>query len=269
MKLSVFFITLLITTYTLAQDGKFNFGSRSSGMAGASVTHEDQYSLFNNIGGLAKVEDHKFFAGYQNRYGISEFQVIGAGIIYASDIGNAGIGFFKFGDDLFSQQRLHLAIGNKFQQVSLGVGVDLLQYQVATVGTRQTIAIQFGGIAEIIPQLHFGAHIFNINQAKLVDKTREKVPTIMKAGISYRSDSELIINLEVEKDLEFNEVIKTGIEYQIVEGVFIRTGISTQPLLSAFGVGFHPKNLQFDYSYLGNAKLGAVHEISFSFSQKK
>lgn len=269
MKQFLFGIFVCIQFSSVAQDGKFNFGARNSGLAGSSVTLGDQYSLFNNIGGLASVSDHAVFGGYQNRFGISEFQVIGAGAIYHSSIGNAGVGFYKFGDDLFSQQRIHLAIGNKFQMVSLGLGVDLLQYNVSTVGTKQALAIQFGGIAEITPQFLFGAHIFNLNQVNLVESTGERVPTVMKAGVSYRPNEELMINAEVEKDLDFDEVIKVGLEYQLIENVYLRTGISTQPFLSAFGIGFHPKRLLFDYSYTNDSKLGAVHELSLAFSFAK
>ena len=234
-------------------------------MAGASVTLSDAYSLFNNVGGLGKVENHSVFASYQNRFGISSLQSIGAGAIYQSSFGNAGLGVYKFGDDLFSQQKIHLAFSNQIQLVSLGVGVDILQYDVSTVGTEQVVTIQFGGIAEITKQFQFGAHIFNLNQAKLIEETGEKVPTVMKAGLSYRPSNELMINLEVEKDLDFDEIIKAGIEYQVVENVFLRTGVSTRPFLNAFGLGFYPKQLILDYAYSRESDLGAIHELSLGY----
>lgn len=269
MKIALCSLILLFTLQGLAQDGKFNFGARSAGMAGASLTVGDEYSLFNNIGGLGRVDYHAAFAGYQNRYGIREFQVIGGGGVFHSDIGNAGVGYYKFGDDVFSQQRIHVAIGNQLQMVSLGLGVDLVQYDIATIGTRQVLAIQFGGIAEITPQLVFGAHIFNLNQAELTSETGEKLPTVMKGGFSYRPSKELMLNVEVEKDLDFDEVFKAGLEYQIIENVYMRTGISTEPFLSAFGVGFHPKNLKFDYAFSNDSRLGNIHELSVSYTIKK
>ena len=265
--LSLLLVTLAFNSY--AQIGSFNIGGRSAGMAGASLTLGDEYSLFNNIGGLGYVENHAAFASYQNRYGISQFQVIGAGAVYTHDIGNAGVGFYKFGDDIYSEQRIHLAISNKIQMVSLGLGVDYLQYNVSTAGTSQALAIQFGGIAEITPQLRFGAHIFNLNQAKFDSETGERIPTVMKGGFSYRPTNELMLNLEIEKDLDFDEVFKAGIEYQIVENVFARTGISTQPFIGTFGVGFYPKNLKFDYGFSNESTLGSIHEISVAYSFKK
>ncbi|GAB4250359.1 MAG: hypothetical protein Tsb0034_29600 [Ekhidna sp.] len=238
-------------------------------MAGASLTLGDEFSLFNNVGAMGRASSHAAFAGYQNRYGIPEFQVVGGGLLYNHRIGNVGVGYFKFGDDVFSQQRVHLAVGHKLQMVSLGLGVDLVQYHVESVGTQHALAIQFGGVAEITPQLFFGAHIFNLNQATLMSETNEKLPTVMKGGLSYRPSSELMINLEVEKDLDFKEVIKVGLEYQVVKNVFFRTGISTEPFIGSFGIGFHPKDLKFDYSFSNDSRLGNIHELSVSYAIRK
>lgn len=269
MKVTLLLLLLSCAFLSLAQVGSFNIGGRSAAMAGASLTLGDEYSLFNNIGGLGRVENHAAFASYQNRYGVSQFQVIGAGAVYTNDIGNAGVGFYKFGDDIYSEQRVHLAVGNKIQMVSLALGVDYLQYNIATVGTSQAFAIQFGGIAEISPQLRFGAHIFNLNQAKFDSETGERIPSVMKGGFSYRPSDELMLNAEIEKDLDFDEIFKAGLEYRIVEKVFIRTGISTKPFIGAFGVGFHPKNLKFDYGFSNDSTLGSIHEISLAYSFKK
>ena len=88
----------------------------------------------------------------------------------------------------------------------------------------------------------------------------------MKGGISYKPNEDFLINLELEKDLGFKESIKSGIEYQVVSNVYLRTGFSTQPFVSAFGIGFHPQKLLFDYSFSNDSDLGNVHECSFAIS---
>ena len=251
------------------QDGRFNLGAQHSGMAGASVTQRNHFSLFNNIGGLGHVKSPAIFTSYQNRYGIAEFQVIGGGLVYHTQYANIGIGYFKFGDDLFSQQRIHFAIGNKIQMVSLGLGADIVQYHISTIGSRLTLAVQFGGIADITQKLRFGVHIFNVNQATLVKETTEPLPTVMKGGITYLPSEELSLTVEVEKDLDFEEIIKIGLEYQIIEKVFFRTGINTKPFVSTFGLGFHPSPFELDYSFASDASLGSIHEVSLLFKKAK
>ncbi|MBC6410017.1 MAG: hypothetical protein GDA42_06105 [Ekhidna sp.] len=269
MKFLFLIVTLTSVTFSFSQSGSYQFGARSSAMGGASLTLADEYSLFNNIGALGRLDHHSIFAGYQNRYGITEFQTIAGGAVYKHRLGNAGVGYYKFGDDLFSEQRLHLAIGNQLQMVSLGLGVDIIQYHVESVGTKQVMVVEFGGLAEITPQLFFGAHIFNITQAETGLQSDESLPTVMKAGFSYRPSDELILSVEVEKDLDFDEIIKAGIEYMIVKDIFLRTGISTRPFIAAFGIGFHPKRLKLDYAFSDDSELGNIHEITIAYQLGK
>lgn len=269
MKTSILTLLLFLVNTIQAQMTSFDLGGRNAGIAGASITLGDSYSLFNNVGGIARISKHSIFVSYQNRYGIEQFQVVGAGAIYSHEIGNAGIGFFKFGDDIYSEQRIHLALGHKVQMVSLGLGLDLLQYSISGIGTKQALVIQFGGVVELSKKIWIGAHIYNVNQAKLRTEFNERIPVLMKTGLSYRPSTELMINMEVEKDLLFEETFKAGMEYMIIDHVFMRTGIRTQPFIGAFGIGFHPKNLQFDYAFSNDFILGNTHEVSLAISLEK
>ncbi|WP_462251030.1 PorV/PorQ family protein [Ekhidna sp.] len=265
LSLTIFFFLI---HHSHAQIGTFNLGGRNAGMAGASITLGDEFSLFNNIGGIGRIESHAAFVSYQSRYGIKQFQEVGAGAIYASEIGNAGLGFYKFGDDIYSEQRLHLAFGNEIQMISLAVAIDLLQYHISSIGTKKSIALQLGGIVTVTPEITLGAHIFNLNQAKLDLESPEHIPTVMKGGVSYRPSDELMLNLEVEKDLDFVEIFKAGIEYQLIKDVFVRTGVSTNPFIGAAGIGIHPKNLKFDYGYSSDEILGSIHDFSIAYTPR-
>ena len=240
-------------------------GARNSGMGGATTTLGDQWSLFNNVAGLGLVDGDYAFSSYQSRFGIKELQTIGAGFVHGFGKSTIGGGVFRFGDALFSEQRVSVGIGHQLDRVSLGISAGYLQYNISTVGSKGTLIIEFGGIANITEELSFGAHIFNVNQTSLVAEQDERIPTVMKAGLSYQPNEELILSVETEKDLDFDEVIRVGLEYQIVEDVFVRTGLNTEPFIGAFGIGFYPKNFQIDYSFSNDPNLGSIHEFSFSY----
>lgn len=244
-------------------------GARQAALGGASVTIADQWSVFNNVGAIGRMDGDVAFTSYQNRYGISELSTMGAG--YVRDLGASavGLGVYRFGDEFFSEQRLNIALGHQLDRVSLGISADYLQYNIATVGTRGVFVVEFGGVAELTKELSFGAHIFNLNQAKLVEGTTERLPTVMKAGLSYRPSADLLFNIETEKDLDFDEVFKAGLEYRIIEKVYVRTGFRTAPFNGAFGLGFHPKQFQFDYAFSNDSNLGAIHELSVSYRFKR
>lgn len=266
VRMTASFLLLLTSIHVLSQEAQFQLGARSTAIGGSAITIQDAYSLFNNIGGLAGVDEHTFFASYQSRYDVPAFSVIGAGMIYPTPLGSAGLGFFRFGDQYFSEQRIHLAFGHTIDLVSLGVGLDLLQYHTSTVGTKHALAIQFGGIVALSPDVYLGMHVFNLNQASLSKEDDASIPTIMKIGFSYRPSDELMINLEVEKDLGFPEIFRTGMEYQIIPKVYMRTGLTTHPLQTAFGLGFHPKRIALDYAFSTTRVLGNIHEFSTSYT---
>jgi len=258
----------LLGIYSLelsAQNGRFDLGSRANGMGNASVTLADGWSMFNNIGGLARVENTMAMFTYQNKYGVPEFNTFGGGFVKPMLNGVAGIGVFRFGDDLYNEQKINLGFSNQFGLTSLGLNLNYLQYNIEGAGTKGILMLDFGGLATITDHLVFGAQVTNINQAELSSFTGEKVPTVMTAGLSYRPSNGLMLNAEIEKDLDFDAYFKIGLEYEIVKKVKIRTGLVTEPFESAFGIGFAPSAFDVDYAFRNNPNLGDIHELTITY----
>ncbi len=253
---------LIISFSTTAQNGDFRLGARSAGLGGTSSTLVDGWSIFNNIGALGALEQSSGMLSYQNRYDISAFQVVGGGYVQHTRPFNAGVSFFRFGDDLFNQQKMSLAIGNSFDQVSLGLGVSFVQYSIESLGNQQAIVLEFGGLAALTEELTLGAHAYNITQSRLSDE--ETLPTVLKAGLAYTPTSDLLISVEVQKDLDFDAILRAGLEYEIVKHVWIRTGFGTEPFKSAFGAGWQWKSFVIDYAFNDQTDLGAIHEFSLT-----
>jgi hypothetical protein len=105
-----------------------------------------------------------------------------------------------------------------------------------------------------------GAHIYNFNQAKVADFQDERLPVIMKAGISYRPTEKLMLNLETEKDISFPQTFKAGLSYKIVPSLTLRTGISTKPFVSSYGFSFSFYAFEFLYS-LTSHHLALVYQF--------
>ncbi|MDW3210792.1 MAG: hypothetical protein R8N23_13030 [Reichenbachiella sp.] len=258
-------ICLSSHTWVEAQNGNYTMGARSAAIGGSSITLGDEWALFNNIGGLAHFQEKSIFTSFKNKYGISEFTSLALGGTYPVLGGTAGLGMFRFGDDLYNEQRLNLGFSNQFGIVSLGLNVSYYQLNIEGAGSRKTAMIDFGGRAQLTEQLFFGAHVSNLNQAKLSTISDERIPTIMKTGLSYRPSQDLMINTEVEKEIDQEAVLKLGLEYKILDNLSLRTGFNTKPFESSFGLGFYPGKLKADYSYNNNPDLGGIHEISIGY----
>jgi hypothetical protein len=129
--------------------------------------------------------------------------------------------------------------------------------------------MEFGGVATITPHLSFGAHVYNLNQAKLARYQDERLATLMKTGVSYKPIARLMLNLEAQKDIDFPAMVKAGVEYEIVKSFYLRTGVSTKPYISYFGIGVHKKKIQFDYALRTHTALGLSHHLSISLAFEK
>lgn len=249
---------------SFAQDGYFEFGARSAGMANSTVATSDVFSVFNNIGALHGVEDFTVFAGYRHRFGLTELNSIAAGVIKPFSFGTAGFSFYRFGGDLLNQQKASLGFSNKFGLVSLGANISYLQYKIESLGNSSSLVIEFGGTAEITNFLKFGAHVFNLNQAKLGNEDADEIPLVMKAGLSFTPNEELMINVETVKSLENEAQFRAGVEYLIIPKIAIRSGIETNPVKGSFGLGFIAKRFVVDYAYNNHSILNDIHDFTIA-----
>lgn len=57
---------LIFSFQTIEQKGLYDFGSRSNGMGNSNSTLADEWSIFNNVGGISGVENGVVFFGYSN-----------------------------------------------------------------------------------------------------------------------------------------------------------------------------------------------------------
>ncbi len=259
---------MLIVAFSLqkavASGDPFPLGARAWGLANASVTLRDGWALWNNAAGLATVKDRQLVMAYDLRYGMKGLQTMAIGYVHPLRAGVAGIGISRLGDELYNENTLSLAYSYAWEKVNLGGKLNYRQIGMAEVGARQSASMDVGVVAQLMPELTFGAHIYSALQSRFDPTTGERTPTIMKAGLAYQASSKIIIVAEVEKDVDFAATFKTGLEYEIVKYLRFRTGIHTRPQLYAFGVGFSPKKLQIDYALRTHPILGLSHQISLN-----
>jgi hypothetical protein len=262
---SSFIIKLLIFPLVCAsQDGNFALGGRSSGLSGANLNLTDHWSIFNSPGAAAFNEGSEILLSYQNRYNLAPFQVVGLGYSRSLKWANLGIGIFRFGDEFYNQQRYFLNVSHRVGNAGIGLTINYLQYYAESIGSRSTLAFEFGGMMKIMPQLHVSGRVFNLNQARIT--AQETLPIVMEAGITYLPITSVLLSCEVEKNLDLPAEIIMSLEYQVKEWVALRTGFNTTTQKGAFGLGILSGWWRFDYAFVHQNLLGAIHEFSLAFS---
>jgi hypothetical protein len=255
----------LLFSDAAAQSASLQMGARAHGMGYASSGLSDAWSLTNNIAGLGKVEDASIAFSYHAIPSFPFFNRMAAAFVVPLKTGVAGASVFRFGDDLYNEQILSLGFANSFGLASLGMKLNYLQYHAEGMGTNTALTVSFGGIANLTPQVSVGAHIVNLNQPVINEWTGERIPTRLMAGVTFKPSNKLIIAGEIEKDLEYSPIWKSGLEYQLYKKISIRTGFNLNPESGFFGVGFKSRRFAFDYALQFAEALGISHEASVSY----
>ncbi|MCC9166002.1 hypothetical protein [Pontibacter harenae] len=265
--LHIFLYFWLLLPYLVLAQADVPYGARAAAMGNASVTIPDVWALNNNIAGIANLELPQLGVYAENSFGVRAFTTVALQAVYpTSKYGNYGLSLSRFGDELYSQQHVGLGVGHKLGQFSLGAKVDVWQVSVRGYGSRKAVTLSVGGQAEITPGLYFGAYAYNLNQAKLSSFEDERLPTIMKAGLSYQPYQKLLLAIETEKHIEHPAALKAGIEYQLLsEKLAVRSGFNTTTNRATFGAGFQARQLQVDYAFGSTTLLGTSHHVAVSY----
>lgn len=251
-------------------------GARALGSANASINYSDVWAAHNSISALAEFEGTEVGVGFNNRFGVDGFNTMSIAAAHQLKTGTAALSVKKFGDNLYSESVIGLGYAHKLDFVSLGFKANLLQVAIDEIGSRTAIALEFGGLVHLNEELTVGANIYNINQARVYkdieDKdfsNDERFSTVLKAGVTYHPFEKLYATIEAEKDIEYKNNVKAGLEYFVIEKLAIRTGFSTLNQLASFGLGLKLNQLSVDYALSYHNQLGVSNGISINYLIKK
>ncbi|MBX2965938.1 MAG: hypothetical protein KF845_07315 [Cyclobacteriaceae bacterium] len=264
IKLPLVLALILIFNYAHSQSVSTLMGARANGMGYTSAALFDSWSIFNNIAGAAKIEEHSAGFAYDLRPALPGGNRAAAALALPTSIGVISGGVFRFGDNLYNEGVLSAGFSNQFGLAALGVKINYIQYNAEGFGRSGVVSIGFGGIAEITQQLSVGAYITNINQPK-ISKDGDRIPTLLTAGLSFKPGKNVIIATEIEKDLDAKANWKTGVEYSFHKKFCARTGYNLEPNTIFFGLGFKTTKLAIDYAIQHTVQLNLSHQTSVNY----
>jgi hypothetical protein len=258
-------IILLCPKILLAQSSSTQTGARAAAVGYAAASLSDVWSIFNNVAGLSL--SNGLVAGVSSAVypGVPSFGKAALAVSIPIQPGAIGAGVYRFGDQTYNELLIHAGFASTFGLASLGLRASYVQYSASGFGTKAVFSVSAGGIAKLTPQLWFAATIQNINQPVLVRGTEERLPTILIAGIRYEPTTFSRVYLEVEKDFDYDPVIKAGLECDITKKVAGRTGVNVNPNAGFFGVGFKGFRIQIDYALQYFLDAGVRHNATINY----
>ena len=242
-------------------------GARGVAMGYTGVTYTDINSIFSNQAGLANLESLAVTGYGEQRFLVSEIRSVAMGAALPTASGTFGLSLHYFGFEQYNEQRIGLAYGRRLlDKLSIGAQFLMLNTRIPEYGNKAVFTFEAGVLAELLPQLNLGIHLFSPARIQLAEE--ENLPTVLKLGLSYLPSNKLSLLAELEKDIDFAARAKFGLEYQIIEPLFLRLGVATQPTTLSFGLGFAlASGLRIDIASSYHQVLGFTPAAGITFNK--
>lgn len=265
--LSIFILIILSALLSKAQE-VFLSGSRSQALAGISVSLADCWSIFGNQAGLAQIDCLTIGGTFQNRFFVKELSSNSGLIVLPLHSSVFAFSVFQFGKTTYRHEKLGIAFAKSLNQ-RLHFGIQFNYYRFFLAEENKTIGsygVELGFQYQLTDHLLLGIHALNPYQPRIETFSGEYTyPSRFNIGTYFKLSESFGFLTELQKDLSYPINMMTGLEYNVLEKLFIRTGISGRPYQLSAGMGFVVNKLKIDLAVAYNQYLGNSPSVSFQY----
>lgn len=245
-------------------------GARSMALGGIRSGIEDAWSAANNPAGLAGQEKYAVAINLDQRYLMAEMGFYSATGTIPAGKGCLGITTVVSGNASFYRQRAIIGYGMSFGE-RLMTGISL-EYDYQTCGQEypslHQVSYALGTFVVLSPKVSLAFSTFNPFRLYYKNRDYSTLSSIFDLGFIYHYAPVLSIYTEIEKDLDFPMVFKTGIECQARNNVFLQGGISLFPAGYSFGAAYRSHRFLLEISSSYHQYLGFSPAISLQYEIK-
>lgn len=252
------FSFLIVLGLQIPLAAQVNIGARNAALGMATTAlYENNWGLFSNPASLHADALELGFFGFQN-YGFPELTDISANLVAPVPGGASAIGFYRFGDDLYSETNINLAYKYSFNGVHAGASVEYRHLSLSEAyGSGGAVSFTVGLITEITGALNFGAKIRNFNRGSYAfEYNDEELPQDVSIGAFYQLEESALLIFDVIKDVRFPTNYRGGIEIEIVDSLVGRVGATYDPVIYTFGIGYSKIRWQINIAVQQHEVLG-------------
>jgi hypothetical protein len=267
------FIWLLVplSSAALAQD--YNLGVRAQALGGSGVAHAtDPEGQFTNPATLAQVPGKAVTIFYSRPFGIKEITLSSVAASAAFGHMSLGVAVAHLGQAHFEDQNFHLALalklsfpparGKETKHLLFGVQSAWRRVRVAGYETRNAGQVHAGLIAPISQRLAWGAALSNV-----LGFGRERPPSSIAFGLSYRSVSRFSAQMDLYKQSRFPHELRAGAELIISGPLLLRVGMATNPDRFTAGLALALKPVTLHFTTFSHDDLGWTQQYAATVMQ--
>lgn len=260
------FSWLLISLMTTAAQAQVNPGPRFTAMAATGVAMQDSWSLQQNQAGLTGARHPSVSVGFEKLFLGQEVSTQSALFILPYKQQVFGLSFQRYGFSAYNQQQIALAYARDFGNVlSLALDINFHQLQIKGYGSSMAYSVEAGVQYKLNAACRLGAHIANPGQSGFEKGMDALIPVKMEFGVSYQFSDKVLLAAAVEKTLNFNADVRSGLEYRLIDWLALRGGISANPFKQYAGFGLNYQKFRLDMAAQKHASLGYAPQIALAY----
>lgn len=239
---------------------------RCMGMGMCGVTNS---SLFNPA--LISRENSKSVdINYFNYYGLKELGTVNVAFSYPNDFLSAGVDISSFGYDQYRESMFRLFLGKPLgERWSIGISLQYTLLQTKLMEeSPQYLSADVGILFTPVEKLLIGMLIQDFPSVEILKKNADIESIIyysLQIGFQWEVINNLLIVGNAETDKQTTVSGRIGIEYQLIDHFYVRTGIRTTPLLPTLGVGYWLSGFVVDVAVHYHPVLGISTGIGLKY----
>jgi hypothetical protein len=254
------FLVVLILSISIPSSGALvtsDARSRSLALADAALTGDA--TGWSNPAALAYLERPCINLQAENPWYVSELTAAAFSFCLPVRAGTFALTLSRYGYEAFHESQAGLSFGKSLgRKVKAGVNLDYRRIkQYADYGNLYAIIPSFGIQVLPVSSLVLGLQVSNPAGQSYYPHGHIKFPTLVKAGLAYQPDPDILFCFELRTESEWKPVYCGGIEYNFEKQFTFRLGLSSSRCMQySLGIGYLGKHLKTDIAVSHHPVLG-------------
>lgn len=268
MKIIINLSTLLLFLLGKCCLAQSNFGARLTAMGNNGAAVGDIWSIGANPAGITILSKPTLAANYTKLLVDNDLSTQAIAFVLPSKNNFIGFSFNRYGISQYNEIKAGLAIAKKFgNDLSISIRGNYHQISITNYDSTSGFSVDVGAMYKLNDLLTFGFYINNPSLQSFSTKIiKTSIPTDFHFGSSYQFSDKLLMATTISKNFKGKADFSLGIDYKVIELISLRAGLSVKPFKHYAGFGFNYRNLMIDFAVENDPNLSYTPQIALAYA---
>lgn len=243
------------------------------GRGATGVTGADTWSPILNPAGTSEAVGPSISLSYHLPYFVNQLSSKNLLAVLPFRFGVLSVNVHQYGYPLYQENKLSMAFARTLApHLHASFQLNFQNNHLSQSGAGSQLFAGLGILYKPLNAVRLGFLISNPEQSSIsIMESTSNIPTLFVLGFNWSASTHFDISCEVEKQSRFDMLYKLGLEYNINQQVWIRTGILGKPINYTLGLGFDVMGIMLDAGMAHHEVLGisSCFGISYQFKAKQ